>query len=386
MQRRLELDALRGTMLVWITLTHLPTGLSPYINQPFGYLSATEGFIFLSALFTGMIYRRLAQREGCRAMCRKLWLRTGRIYLYQALLMAFAFAVEARIAAHGGRPAVHNLLDFYFAVGPVRAISDAALLLYRPPLLDILPMYIFFLALSPVVLMAARRFGWKYLLSGASALWLLAQFGQREAVYHLLHRFLGLQIPLHEMGAFDLWAWQFWWVAGLWLGDRWAEGKDSPFTALARRGTALAAVFAAGFLALRSMEVFGVLSWGGWTFLVDKWHLGVLRMVDFVAIATLAVRFQTVLKGIAVRPLVLLGQASLQVFCVHLVFIFLALTLMGEAPVMPGWEVPVAIAVSLSALLITARLFARTGQRPARPERRGPEYARLAPVSTGKAL
>ncbi len=55
MGRRLELDAVRGLMLVWITLTHLPTIASTYVNQPFGFVSAAEGFIFLSALFTRAI-------------------------------------------------------------------------------------------------------------------------------------------------------------------------------------------------------------------------------------------------------------------------------------------------------------------------------------------
>lgn len=59
MKRRIEIDAARGAMLVWMTLTHLPTLLTPWVNQPFGYISASEGFIFLSALFTGRIYLRL---------------------------------------------------------------------------------------------------------------------------------------------------------------------------------------------------------------------------------------------------------------------------------------------------------------------------------------
>src|SRR5262249_239946 len=73
-----ELDALRGLMLVWITLTHLPTNLSKYVNQPFGYVGATEGFIFLSALFTGLIDCRVSEREGPIAMWRRLWKRAGR--------------------------------------------------------------------------------------------------------------------------------------------------------------------------------------------------------------------------------------------------------------------------------------------------------------------
>jgi hypothetical protein len=56
MGRRLEIDAVRGLMLVWMVLTHLPTFLPAYTNQPFGFVSASEGFIFLSALFTGQIY------------------------------------------------------------------------------------------------------------------------------------------------------------------------------------------------------------------------------------------------------------------------------------------------------------------------------------------
>jgi hypothetical protein len=49
MQRRIELDAARGVMLLWMTLTHLPTLISTYANQPFGFVSGAEGFIFLSA-------------------------------------------------------------------------------------------------------------------------------------------------------------------------------------------------------------------------------------------------------------------------------------------------------------------------------------------------
>jgi hypothetical protein len=36
--------------------------------------------------------------------------------------------------------------------------------------------------------------------------------------------------------AFDLWAWQFMWILGLWLGVRWAKG-DLPFESWAKRFT-----------------------------------------------------------------------------------------------------------------------------------------------------
>jgi hypothetical protein len=352
-----ELDALRGLMLVWITFTHLPTALSQYVNQPFGFFAATEGFIFLSALFTGRIYFQIAEREGFGAMCRKLWIRAGRLYCYQLLLLAFAFVVEAPIAAHGNRPAVHNLLDFYFAVGRTHAFVDAALMIYRPPLLDILPLYIIFLALTPFALMLALRFGWKYVLGGGSVLWLLAQFGLRGYVYHLMTRAFGLHVPLNEMGAFNLWAWHLWWLIGVWLGVRWAKG-DLQLEAWARRMTVPAAIVAVCFLVLRYVQVADMLDFGKAGRLLDKWDFGIGRMIDFAAVAALAIRFRSVLKPLAIQPLVILGQASLQVFCVHLVCVFFALTIMGDNEIVHGWLSVVVILISLSSLVLTAKISA----------------------------
>ena len=58
LEHRPELDALRGLFLVWMTLTHLPTRFSDFVNQPIGFVSAAEGFVFISALLVGRIYMR----------------------------------------------------------------------------------------------------------------------------------------------------------------------------------------------------------------------------------------------------------------------------------------------------------------------------------------
>jgi len=379
MQQRIEeLDALRGLMLVWITCTHLPTVLSAYVNQPFGFFAATEGFIFLSALFTGRIYFRIAERDGYGAMWRKLWMRAGNLYCYQLLLLAFAFVIEAPIAARGNTPAVHNLLDFYFTAGRTHAFIDAALMVYRPPLLDILPIYVILLALTPVALMLGERFGWKYAIAGGFTLWLFAQFGFRSFVYHVQSRAFGLQIPLNEMGAFDLWAWQLWWLVGLWLGVRWA--KDDFRLGWVKQTAIPAAMAAFFFLVLRYAQIDGTLTFGKSGLLFDKWDFGLGRMIDFTAVAVLAIRFRSVLRPFAIRPLVMLGQASLPVFCVHLLCVFFALTIMKNDPIIGGWKAVVIILASLSALLLTAKVATNRRAKARGNRATGPKLQTTPPV------
>jgi hypothetical protein len=355
-----ELDALRGLMLLWITATHLPTPLSIYVNQPFGFFAGTEGFIFLSALFTGLIASRIAAREGWGAMCRHLLGRAGRLYAYHLVLLRVAFFIGAPLAARGHRPALYNLLDYYWAAGRIRAYRDAALLLYRPPLLDILPLYIIFLALSPVALIMGSRLkgGWRWAFAGGSTLWLLAQVGLRGFAHHLLTDDLGLRVPLNQMGAFDLWAWQLWWLVGLWLGVRWARG-DLRVDDWARRFAVPAAIVSGSFLVVRYAQLSGLVGFDRSAWLLDKWSLGPGRIVDCAAAAALMIRFRSALRPLALPPLVMLGRASLEVFCVHLLCVFFALIVLGDRSAIRGWAAIALVLGSWSAMLLTAAVVAR---------------------------
>ncbi len=345
-------------MLVWIALTHLPTSASSWVNQPFGFVGAAEGFIFLSALFTGRIYYRLAEHDGFRTMLLKLWGRTFRLYGYHALLLAFAFLVAVPIASHGDRPGLHNLLDFYFAVGARQAITEAVLLIYRPPLLDILPMYIIFLAFTSVAIPVASRIGWKPVLWTSIAFWVLAQCGFRSAEHTFMMQYIPTRIPINEMGSFDLWAWQFLWFVGIWLGVLWAQG-NLPIETWATRAIVPAVAISACCFMIRGKVSHG-LALGMFEFLFDKWHLGLVRLLDFAAVAALLIVSQPVTKRAAIRPLVLLGQSSLQVFCVHLLFCFAGLTIMGNASMLNGWRQIALLTVTFVAMLLTAKLFSKS--------------------------
>lgn len=89
MSRRWELDALRGLMLVMMTLTHLPTRFSDSITQPLGFVSAAEGFVLLSAFMAGSIYTRRALRAGIPAMREAFLFRALKLYACQLATLLF---------------------------------------------------------------------------------------------------------------------------------------------------------------------------------------------------------------------------------------------------------------------------------------------------------
>ena len=65
-------------------------------------------------------------------------------------------------------------------------------------------------------------------------------------------------------------------------------------------------------------------------------------------------------KTAAIRPLVLLGQSSLQVFCVHLLFCFAGLTLLGNASMLSGWRQFALLSVTITGMFITAKIFSKS--------------------------
>jgi hypothetical protein len=327
-----DLDALRGIMLIGMTLTHLPTSASHYSNQLLGFVSWAEGFVLLSALLAGRVYGALLRQRSLKVVFKRVWTRGVKIYGYHLGLLAVAFTLVAAVAANTHKAALLGLLDFYLA-HRLLAVVSSLFLLYCPPLLDILPMYILFLFLTPPILGAGRRWGWKVVLIPSALLWLAAQLGARELVYGFLVAHAGLRIPIQNLGAFNLFAWQLLWVVGLWVGagraktllnvfkSRWTIGLSIPLAAL--------------FLVMRYhlipyFATHPVDQGGGWI-LFDKWQLGILRLLNF---AVLAVLFTAARPHIARKldwsPLVMLGKSSLEVFCTSLLFSFAALSLIGD--------------------------------------------------------
>ena len=348
-----QLDTLRGFLLLWMTLTHLPTHVSPYSNQVVGYVSAAEGFILLAAILVGRIQQGATEKYGASAAHERLWRRVLRIYSYHLALLAFAFSIGALAAAYLHSVPLQNLLDFYFQ-HPTRALIAAPVLLYNPPLLDILPMYVVFMLITPLVLGSVERWGWRRVLLASGSIWILAQFGLRGWMYAAAAH-LGFPIPLNEMGAFDWLGWQFLWTIGLCLGSARVASLFSK-TRIPRWVVLLSATIAAVLFICRH-TAFDVLA-GPTLFdaLVNKWRLGIFRLIDAAAIGILLVKFGAPLAETWVGArLATLGRASLEVFSAHLVFCFLFLGI-GAGPdvSLAWWQDAIIVTVTIAGLFMVA--------------------------------
>ena len=357
MKRELDIDAARGLMLVWMTLTHLPTALTPWVNQPLGYLSASEGFIFLSALFTGRIYYRLMTRDGLPKMTAELLLRALRLYGYHVLLLLFAFGIAARYALGSHGQGLYNLLDFYFAAG-TRARHTRCIVAGIPPAIagHRAAVHYFSAAIADrdaggetnrLEVHAQRRVR----IVGACAI------RSAGSLLRISRASLRSANPVERNGSIQ--------PVGLAVGVGCGDVVRSE---VGQRGFAGGEVGAAnvdtgcGF----GRGVFDLALpanlWIGPNHLcvfVDKWHLGIARLIDFSALAMVLVRFRSVVQVFAIRPLVLLWQASLQVFCTHFIFCFIGIGMMGDAERIFGWKQAALIVVTFAALLAVAKFAAK---------------------------
>ncbi|HZY20295.1 MAG TPA: OpgC domain-containing protein [Ramlibacter sp.] len=369
-QRRWEIDALRGLMLVLMTLTHLPSRLTSPLGQPFGYVSAAEGFVLLSGFMAGMVYGKLAVQRGIGPMRQAFFRRALLVYGCHVAMLAFLFTVIAFVGVKVDQPAVKDLLSFYLQ-RPGAGLLGGLLLLYEPPLLDILPMYILFMLLSPWAFSLALTRGWMPVLAGSLALWLGAQFGLSELVYGLFQRGLQLPVPYEQNGAFNGFAWQLLWVMGLWMGAS-RHASAPPSFAFPRWAVVLAVLLGAiGFTWRHAIGQAPFPASPALNLLFDKWQVGPLRLLNLLVLMVLAIRFGPWLaqRLPRIRALEILGAASLPAFCAHLVAVLVVLGTMGNRLDRPWTTDLPLVAGALGFMVLVAWLSTRLDRPPGAPRR-----------------
>ena len=367
-------------MLVLMTLTHLPTRFSQYTGEPFGFVSSAEGFVFLSAFMVGWIHVARAKKNANAVMPRAVWRRAFILYACQIGLLLFLLMIVAPIGTAKVQPAITDLVSF-FHHEPLTALSSGLVLVYDPPLLDILPLYIPLMLLTPAVLTLSMRRGWAPILSVSLGLWILAQFGVGRTIYQAIAGATRFDMPYAQTGAFSLLAWQLLWIIGLWMGSARADGDER---GIATPGWLVAPAAAVALVFLVWRHAIGEMpfpSGNELNTLFDKWHLSPLRLLDFLALLVVTIRWGSTLASWFARPfLIRLGAASLPVFCAHLVICLLVLAFFGSQYDHRGWQVDVALLIGTFAALYAVAEVALRIARFAKDRSSGNQTSINAPV------
>ncbi len=408
--RDARLDALRGLFLLIMAAVHVPTPLSHLLQEPFGYTSAAEGFVFLGACLAGFVYGKTYLRADWAAMARRAWIRARQIYFVHLALVVpfalFAWALGDRLPALANH--FHDFLEH-----PCASLALLPLLLHQPPLFDILPLYVIFLGATPFVLASARSRGWGIVLLVSGLCWLAAQFNTSGNLIGEPSRLLPVRL-----GPFSLLAWQFLWCGGLALGQTaLREGRatlaipassrkhEAPNSKLQHPEKRQAPTIHATPRAfgIWSLKFLWSLDIGAWRFLprgatkasaqprrmtgtwrlalgvaaavlvlagllsrhgcwphawfspdlylwMDKWTLGPLRLLNFAAWVVLLLCWRPSLPSL-LSPLALLGRHALTVFALHVPAAILA-TIIIQTFALPS---PVQTGIGL---LVIASIFA----------------------------
>jgi hypothetical protein len=203
----------------------------------------------------------------------------------------------------------------------------------------------------------ARRWSWEPVVYASFGLWAIAQFGLRAWLYRQGDPF-GLRVPESSTGAFDLYSWQLLWIVGLALGSiAFRDGRSEPRQRhIPEWLWKVSLVLGIGFLILRYSPLDRWMNPDVYGWLIDKWHLGPTRIINFSALAILVVRFGARIAHLPfIAPLYLLGQASIEVFSVHVLCCLAGHSLSEDAdPAQPLWQQAILLVVTISALFLTA--------------------------------
>jgi hypothetical protein len=306
-----RLDALRGLLLMIMTIDHLPSSISGFTYQALGYVTAAEGFVFLSGLVAGRVYQKYCDQAGTSSLWPRAVKRAAVIYAYHlfTFLILFSFAVllgfttfytDAWLSLCRDRPAL--------------AVLMGSTLLYQPQLMDILPMYSLFIFTVPLMVRSSRR-GRNLILLTSFLLWGWAQFGVMEA----LERAISKHLPVN-FGTFDVLAWQFIFICGVWLGVRSISERGAKSKKWELTGCALIAGF---FFLARHHLLIGGSFVAHMEVQATSGTMGPVRLINFLVIARLFSGTVRAVDNFWYHGLCLLGRHSLQVFTYHVFLVYL---------------------------------------------------------------
>lgn len=328
-ERELRLDLFRGLALWLIFIDHLPPNILTWFTiRNYGFSDATEIFIFISGYTAAFVYSRAMEDRGFIVASARIFKRVWQIYVAHIFLFMIYLAEISYIATSFDNPLYAEemgILDFLKQ--PDVTIVQAMLLRFRPVNMDVLPLYIVLMIFLPVILWLMRRK--PDITLGLSVLLYAATW---EFDFYLTAYPSGFWM-------FNPFAWQMLFVFGAWCA---LGGAQRMSRILASRVTLWLSIAYLAFAFYVTMtwyipQLNGYLPrWiESWMYPINKTDLDVLRFLHFVALAAVTVRYLPKdwpgLKSPWLRPIILCGQHSLEIFCVGVFLAFAGHFILAES-------------------------------------------------------
>lgn len=333
MGRLTIIDGFRGFFLLFMGVHHfntiLGTTLGMINHHRLGWVEDAQGFVFISGLVVGVVYGRKFMRRP-DAIYAPILARVKTIYMHQAALILILLAAALYLGPEAARPFRPYVED------PTTFSAASLMLLTASSNMGILPMYIYFLLVTPIAFRILAK-GWDvpYALI-MLGFWLFAQTGLVELAADSLGGTMGIRFNL----GFDIFGWQALFFSGLYFGFRMVEAPLNLDYLREQQYRVTFLVAMAIIVGLAAFDRFIGADLGGVAFTAEVWartDRGLLAWIYpfsfllylFVIVWLLHVgrddraapirwMAATVAWVFSARPLVYLGQHSLHVFSWHI--------------------------------------------------------------------
>jgi hypothetical protein len=321
-ERDLRLDLMRGIGQWMVFLDHIPYDVVTWLTlRNYGFSDAAEFFVFISGYTAGFVYGPAVACGQYFAATKRLLKRAWQLYVAHIFLFLFFVAQIARAARRFDNPMYGNEYNiFLFLEHPDVMIGQTLMLKFKPVDLDVLPLYIVLVLALPMILYGLVKIPrWTLLAS---------------AVLYVLARMFDWNLPSFPGGNwyFNPFAWQMLFVFGAWCGLTKAAEIAPLIKSRAIEILALAWI-AFSFLIVMTWHIpaLGALV-PQWMihiiYPIDKSDLDMFRLIHFLALAVVFVRYiprqWPALHSPILRPLILIGQNSLPMFCLGVFLSFAA--------------------------------------------------------------
>jgi hypothetical protein len=345
-ERELRLDLFRGLALWLIFIDHLPPSLLTWFTiRNYGFSDATEIFIFISGYTAAFVYGRAMLESGFVVSTARILRRAWQIYVAHVFLFTIFLAEISYVANSFENPLYTEEMGIIdFLKQPDVTIFQALILRFRPVNMDVLPLYIVLMLSLPLILALMR---WKPDVTLALSALLYA------VTWHY-----DLYFSAYPNGywTFNPLAWQLLFVFGAWCALGGARRMSAIISSNVTLWICILYLLAAFYVTLTwyvpAMNHMLPKRVEQWMYPIDKTDLDVLRFAHFLALAAITVRFLPRdwpgLKSRWLKPLILCGQHSLEIFCLGVFLAFAGHFILAEV----GGGAGMHALVSLSGILM----------------------------------